>query len=146
MSSTSSTKPNGSAPLRAATNDCCWRYLHEHGPDLRDFGRTGSARLGTCMRRVSHPARPEGSGPRCRVRQSLCERHAARPDLRHPIRKHPLLRGRADDRAARFREHRRPCQVLAAWRGDRMNAAGEISALAAILTAVLLIGGAAITL
>src|SRR5690606_14524357 len=34
----------------------------------------------------------------------------------------------------------------ASWRGDRMNAAGEISALPAVLTAVLLVAGAAITL
>ena len=47
---------------------------------------------------------------------------------------------------ARIREHGSACQIPASWRGDRMNEATDVPALATILTATLLIAGAAVTL
>src|SRR5690606_35589931 len=66
--------------------------------------------------------------------------------LRHSHRQQPLFRGGADDRPARVRGDGRPGEVPDARRGNRMSHDLDLPGWAALLTAILVLGGACVTL
>ena len=108
----------------------------------------GTDPVGLCngVRHVPHPLGSTGPRPGRRFRQPVCERDAASSRLWRRVREFALLRGSSDSCAARVREHGSACEIPASWRGDRMNDGMEIPVLSGLLTAMLLVGGAAITL
>src|SRR3546814_1562700 len=67
-------------------------------------------------------------------------------DLWHPDRAHPLFRGGAGHRAAGLRRHRRARQIPDAGGGHRMIQAPDLPTWAAIIIALLVLGGSILTL
>src|SRR4051794_30817617 len=140
-------KASGSGRSRTATSDACWRSSNECGcADMVNRGSSDLPGTGDGVCRFSHPPRAAGARPGRRFRYPLQQRYAAVADLRCRLGQFALFRGGADHCLAGLRRDGCACQIPAARRGDRMNGVEQIPAWAAVLTAVLLFLGAAVTL
>src|SRR3546814_9388591 len=98
------------------------------------------------MRRLPDAPRPARAGPGAGARHPLSDGNATAPDLWHPDRAHPLFRGGAGHRAAGLRRHRRARQIPDAGGGHRMIQAPDLPTWAAIIIALLVLGGSILTL
>src|SRR5690606_234106 len=125
---------------------CCWRSSNEPGfPRFGHRRRAGPAVAGHGILDRAHGARAARAGSGAGAGYLLCERDDPAAHHRYPHRQPDVLRGGADHRPARLRQHHGRVQVPDARRGGRMNHLELLPPWAAVAVALLALAGAALS-